>query len=243
MIINKNHIVLLAVFIAIVGISSGYLVFYNENNQEEFPVEFSEVIKLPEPLTNGKISVEQAIQQRRSVRDFTEESLKLEEVSQILWAAQGITEQNRGYRSAPSAGATYPLDLYLVVKKDGVIGLKEGVYLYNPFEHKLENILKEDLSLNIKNAALGQSFIGDAPINIVITGVYDRTTSRYGERGKRYVHMEVGHVGQNIYLQAESLGLGTVVVGAFDDRAIKEILNLPQSNEPFYIIPVGNPKN
>ncbi len=241
MIQKKNFIALLAAFIAIVAIASGCLNLYNENREEEFPNEFSELIKLPEPLTTGKISVEQAIQERRSVRNFTDKPLNLEEVSQILWAGQGITDQTRDFRSAPSAGATYPLDLYLVIKKDGVIGLKEGVYIYDPVEHKLEQILKGDLNIDLKNAALGQSFIGDAPINIVVTGVYERTTSRYGERGERYVYMEVGHVGQNIYLQAESLGLGTVVVGAFHERNVKDILNLPSNSEPFYIIPVGHP--
>lgn len=199
----------------------------------------SGILVLPIPALKGTVSVEEAIKLRRSVRKYSSEPLTIQEVSQLLWAAQGITDPNTGFRAAPSAGATYPLEVYLIVGKNGVTGLEEGVYRYIPHGHKLEQTLKEDVRPKLVLAALGQDFIGKAPINIVITAVYERTTYRYGERGIRYVHMEVGHVGQNLHLQGVALGLGMVMVGAFFDDQVHSILNLPKNQKPLYIIPVG----
>lgn len=192
--------------------------------------------KLPEPRHNSGISIEETLLKRRSVRDYTGEPLTLPEVSQLLWAAQGITDP-RGLRTAPSAGATYPLETYVVV--GDVENLAQGVYRYHLPKQELVKVLDGDLRTELAAAALGQSWVREGAINIVFTAIYERTTRRYGDRGIRYVHMEVGHAGQNVYLQAVALGLGTVVIGAFRDDQVKEILNLPQDEHPLYIMPVG----
>lgn len=197
-------------------------------------------IKLPEPNKIGKMSVEEAIGKRRSIRDYSDEPLTLKEISQILWAAQGITDPVRKFRSAPSAGATYPLEIYVVVKKNGVRELPEGVYHYNPYTHSVEIVKKGDFSYELYKACLNQEWILKAPVNIVITAVYERTTKRYGERGIRYVHMEAGHVGQNIYLQATALNLGTVAVGAFYDERVEEIVNAKPNERALYVFPLGH---
>ncbi|MEM1575306.1 MAG: SagB/ThcOx family dehydrogenase [Nitrososphaerota archaeon] len=200
------------------------------------------VINLPEPKIKGEMSVEEALAKRRSIREYTPEPLNLEQVSQLLWAAQGITEPRLGFRTAPSAGATYPLEIYLVVGENGVKELEAGIYKYNPREHNIVLLLKGDFRKELMGAGLGQTWIGEAPINIVIVAIYERTTARYGERGIRYVHMEAGHVGQNIYLQATALKLGTVVIGAFYDEEVQKVLNLPKEEKPLYIMPVGYPR-
>ncbi len=194
---------------------------------------------LPLPKLRGIMSVEEAIARRRSVRRYLDAPLELDEVSQLLWSAQGITDIKRGFRAAPSAGATYPLELYLLVKEGGVKGLEAGIYKYDPNRHSLKLVRSGDFSRELCSAALKQEWVLEAPINIIITAVYERTTHRYGERGIRYVHIEVGHVGQNIYLQATALNLGTVVVGAFYDEEVREIIAAPDGEAPLYIIPVG----
>jgi SagB-type dehydrogenase family enzyme len=178
--------------------------------------------------------VEEALLKRRSIRSYKNESLSLEEVSQLLWSAQGETT-SWGERTAPSAGATYPLEIYLVA--GDVEGLDSGLYHYNPSNHSLILVKEGDLRRELAHAALDQYMIARAPITIVICAEFKRTTGRYGERGIRYVLMEVGHVGQNIHLQAEALNLGTVVIGAFYDEDVKEILGVKE--EPLYLMPVG----
>ncbi len=191
-------------------------------------------IPLPEPQLKGKISLEETISQRRSKRRYRPQELTLEQISQLLWSAQGITDEGGGFRSAPSAGALYPMEIYLLNK--------DGLFHYLPEEHKLERASQDDLRRELAAAAWGQSFIAQAPVDIVIAAVYERVTSRYGARGSRYTDIEVGHIAQNIHLQAVALGLGSVPVGAFDDRAVKELLKLPKEEQPLYIIPVGYPK-
>lgn len=176
---------------------------------------------------------------RRSIRDFQDIPLSLEQISQLLWAGQGITEGFK--RAAPSAGATYPLTLYVAVGDKGVTGLSSGVYEYIPRTHSLVVVKEGDFRQRIAAACLNQLFIQEAPVTIVIAAEYEKTTSRYGERGKRYVHMEAGHVGENIYLQAVALELGTVVVGAFQDIDLKQVLDLPEELVPLYVMPVGHP--
>ena len=193
-------------------------------------------IDLPQPRFDSNISLEQALLQRRSVRDYTGEPLTFQEVSQLLWAAQGITDPI-GFRTAPSAGGTYPLEIYLVV--GDVKDFHAGIYRYQPVGHKLIKILDGDMTMELYTAALEQVWVKEGAINIVITAVYERTTGKYGERGIRYVHMEAGHAAQNVYLQAVALNLGTVSIGAFHDNLVKEILNLDQQEEPLYIMPVG----
>jgi len=181
------------------------------------------------------MSVEEALFRRRSVREYSPQSLTLEEVSQLLWATQGVTSSQRGFRTAPSAGATFPMEIYLVVSR--VDGLASGLYRYDPYENSVQMEVEGDLSRKLARAALDQYWVSEAAVNLVIAAVYERTTMRYGERGIRYVHMEAGHIGQNVYLQAEALGLGTVVVGAFHDEQVKKVLKIKE--EPLYIMPVG----
>jgi SagB-type dehydrogenase family enzyme len=200
------------------------------------PVTPETEVKLPEPRYDSDVSIEETLLKRRSVRDYTGESLTLPEVSQLLWADQGITDP-RGLRTAPSAGATYPLETYVVV--GDVENLTKGVYRFHLPHYKLVKVLDGDLRTELAAAALGQRWVKQGAINIVFTAIYERTTGRYGDRGIRYVHMEVGHLGQNVHLQAVALGLGTVVIGAFRDDQVKEILNLPKDEQPLYIMPVG----
>ena len=198
-------------------------------------------ILLPDPRLKGEMSLEEAILERRSRRDFRDSSLTLGEISQVLWAAQGITDE-AGHRAAPSAGALYPLDLYLVVGKEGVEGLSEGVYHYLPQSHSLEPTLEGDVRQTLAQLSVQQMFIAEAPLSLLITAEYERTTGKYGDRGVRYVHMEAGHVGQNVYLQAEALGLGMVTIGAFQDEEISEASDLPPSYRPLYVMPIGHPE-
>ncbi len=193
-----------------------------------------EEVELPEPRHDSEFSLERAISKRRSIRAYQDEPLTLSEVSQLLWAAQGITDP-RGFRTAPSAGALYPIELYLVV--GNVEGLEKGVYKYDPHRHKLLKVADGDRRAELAGAALGQRWVREGAIDLVITAVYGRTTWRYGDRGIRYVQMEAGHVAQNVHLQATCLGLGTVPVGAFYDDEVKEILGLEE--DPLYIMPVG----
>jgi SagB-type dehydrogenase family enzyme len=197
----------------------------------------SNILKLPKPRTKGLVSVEEAIAVRRSVREFSPTPISLEDLSQLLWAAQGVTEPESGGRSAPSAGATYPLEIFVFVKQGGVKEVEAGVYRYRPLDHSLIKVASEDRVRALMEAALYQEFICEAAVNIVIAARYERTTARYGGRGVRYVHIEVGHVGQNISLEAVSLGLGSVMVGAFNDSLVKKLID--EAAEPVYIIPIG----
>jgi SagB-type dehydrogenase family enzyme len=242
---QRRNFIKFAILVAIAAIISAILSFLSIRfgptklaPEKEVKIE-KEIIKLPPPKLKGEISVEEAILRRRSRRRYLEEPLRIEDLSNLLWSAQAITDPVNKFRAAPSAGATYPLEVYVTIKRDGVTGLAEGLYRYNPFEHILEKQFSGDLSDDLSFTALGQEWVKEAPINIVLVAVYERTTRRYGERGIRYVHMEVGHVGENIYLQAESLGLGTVVIGAFYDEQVKKLLKLPEDQKPLYIIPVG----
>jgi len=181
----------------------------------------------------GEVSLEEAIANRRSVREFTEEPLSLEEISQLLWAAQGITDP-RGLRAAPSAGALYPLELYVAVA--------EAVYHYLPRGHVLQVLWEEDLRGELWQAGLRQGALQEAPAIFVVTGVYQRTEAKYGERAERYVKLEAGHAAQNILLQAVALELGAVPIGAFYDDQVQAALALPLDHQPLYLIPVGHPE-
>ncbi len=194
-------------------------------------------IQLPAPRLEGEVSVEEAIASRRSIRSYANSPLTLQELSQLLWAAQGITDPARGFRSAPSAGATYPLTVFAAVSEGGVLGLEPGIYEYLPEHHALRLVRRGDFSQELAEAALGQAWVREAPVCLVIAADYSRTTRVYGERGVRYVHMEAGHVGENIYLQATAMDLGMVAVGAFHDGDVAEILRVELS--PLYIFPVG----
>jgi SagB-type dehydrogenase family enzyme len=190
-----------------------------------------ETIKLPMPKTVGKMTLEESLYHRRSERSFTNAYLKDEQISQLLWAAQGITDPNWGFRTTPSAGSVYPLELYLVKP--------EGVYHYIPNSHTLELHLKGDKRPSLVRASLGQAYIGEASACIIITAVYDRTREKFGQRSDRYVMMEAGHAAQNILLEATAMGLGVISVGSFWDDVVISTLNLPYGYEPLYIIPIG----
>jgi SagB-type dehydrogenase family enzyme len=196
----------------------------------------SENIPLPEPVYSGNTSLEQLLQQRRSVRNYRAVPLQLSEISQLLWSAQGITHP-QGFRTAPSAGALYPLELYVVA--GDVDGLEAGIYHYQAKSHRLTRTGSGDLRSRLAQCTLEQSWIGDAAAVVVFAAAYERTTRKYDERGERYVHMEVGHAAQNLFLQAEALGLDTVVVGAFRDHALAELLQLPDDVQPLMLMPVG----
>ena len=193
-------------------------------------------LALPTPRFESQTSIEEALQSRRSVRTYSPEPLTLVEVSQLLWSAQGLTHPN-GLRTAPSAGALYPLDIYLLA--GNVTGLPAGLYHYQPRDHKLIQIGTGDKRQDLFEAALQQAPVRDAPVVFVISAVYERTTGKYGQRGIRYVHMEVGHAAQNVYLQAESLGLGTVFIGAFYEDEVKAILQISEEETPLGLMPVG----
>jgi SagB-type dehydrogenase family enzyme len=193
-------------------------------------------IPLPKPRTEGPLSVERALLVRRSLRSYSRSTLTLEETAQLLWAAQGITAGG-GYRTAPSAGALYPLEAYLCAGR--VDRLPAGVYKYRPDRHDLLRLADGDARSELASAALGQSWVRDAPLTIALAAVFRRITGRYQQRGIRYAWMEAGHAAQNVLLQAVALGLGGVPVGAFDDRGVQRILRMSSEEEPLYLIPVG----
>jgi len=202
-------------------------------------------IYLPSPSQKGDVSLEETIAKRRSIRHFTSEAISQLQLSQILWAAQGITDTRLKYRSAPSAGATYPLEIFVVCGRNGIEDIADGIYHYHIDSHSLALRYSGDVRLELAKAALDQEYIYEAPVDIIICAVYSRTLVGYGDRGERYVHIEVGHAGQNIYLQATALGLATVAIGAFDDERVGKVLGLDKEYkplsimEPLYIMPVG----
>jgi len=197
------------------------------------------VMKLPQPKTEGTVSVERAIKQRRTIRAYDPQVLHLDQLSQLLWSAQGITGRNGFKRAAPSAGALYPMDVYAVVGQDSVEQIEAGVYHYQSKGHMLSQVTKQDLRNRFARAALLQMWMVKAPVNLVITAEYSRVTGKYGKRGVRYALIEAGHIGQNLFLQAEALGLKAGIVGAFHDKELVEIMKLPRSHEPLLIMPIG----
>ena len=209
------------------------------------------IIKLPSPQLKGKVSLEETVLRRRAVRRYRRDPLDLSQLGQILWSAQGITG-TREFRAAPSAGATYPLEIFVLVGKQGVIdnevpmrsgqapeALQAGIYHYEEDSYSLSLHKPADLRPDLARAALDQEFIIDAPVDIVICALYHRTSYRYGRRGERYVHIEVGHVGENIHLQAVALGLATVEIGAFNDEEVRKVLGVEEQIKPLYIMPLG----
>lgn len=195
-------------------------------------VEPVEVIDLPPPRRDGDMSLEKALHERRSVRSFTDEPLTMEQISQLLWAAQGITGKPE-LRTAPSAGAKYPLEVYLLTRRE--------LLHYLPRGHRVEVLRREDLIPAVARAST-QDFVAECPAMIVITAVHARVQAKYSERFVRYVRLESGHAAQNIVLQAVSLGLGAVTVGGFRDRVVTKALGLPNDRAPEYLIPIGHPR-
>lgn len=204
------------------------------------PVSDNIGITLPEPMHDSDVSLEQALLARRSIRTYSEGPLTLKELGQLLWAAQGITDPS-GKRTAPSSGALYPLEVYVVV--GNVEGVSPAVYKYKPASHTLVKVLDGDRRESLSKAAGGQKSVSQGALDIVITAVYERVTRQYGERGIRYVQLEAGHAAQNVCLQVAALKLGTVTVGSFDDGDVKKVLGAADDEEPLYIIPVGRTGN
>jgi len=214
------------------------------------PDKQSGLIPLPEPELKGNVSVESALQSRRSIRQYKDTSISIKMLGQILWAAQGITEKHPsppgfwggrdwpgGLRTAPSAGALYPLDIYIAA--GNIEDLPPGIYHYLPGKHALEQKAEGDHRRALSRAALGQSPVREGAAVLIISGVYARCAAKYGDRAPRYTHIETGHVGQNIYLQAESMGLGTVMVGAFKDKQVQSVLGLGKDKIPLALMPIG----
>ena len=194
--------------------------------------EVLEIVDLPAVDRTGSVSLEEALAARESIRDFADRPLTLDEIGQLLWAAQGVT-RSAGGRTNPSAGGLYPLEVYLVTES--------GLFHYLPDGHRAERLAEADLRTRLSRAAVGQEAVRQAPAVLVVCGVFARTEERYGDRATRYVHLEAGHVGQSLLLQAVALGLGGVPIGAFDDDAVRTLLGLPSDHEPLYLIPIGHP--
>jgi SagB-type dehydrogenase family enzyme len=189
-------------------------------------------LKLNKPIMKGKVSIEECIYRRESIRHFQDKIIEFEKISQLLWAAQG---KKGNKRTVPSAGATYPLEIYCIIKD-------EGLFRYNYAKHNLELITGESLAYKLALASWDQEFIAEAYLNIIICADFARTTLHYGERGERYVFIDVGHAAQQVHLEATALSLGSVPVGAFEDEKVKKVLNLPKNIDPIYIIPIGYPR-
>lgn len=203
------------------------------------------MIRLPDPLEEKGGMLTQAMTLRKSVRRFSDRQLSLEQVSYILWACQGRRQpggRSEG-RTVPSAGATYPLEVFFVCGDRCVAGLETGTYAYLPDHHALDQTSRADVRPQLAAACLSQKCVAEAPASVVIGADYARTGSVYGERGVRYVHIEAGHAGQNVCLACAVLGLGTVAVGAFNDESVARTLELPLRVDPIYVMPVGRPKS
>jgi SagB-type dehydrogenase family enzyme len=236
---SRNGKIILIILIILLGVVIAYLIWPAPQQTESRTV--IGTISLPSHV-KGNLSVEQAIQDRRSIRHYTGESLTLPDVSQLMWAAQGITDKTHNLRAAPSAGQVYPLEVYIVVGKGGVTGLNEGVYHYNPFNHSLEKTSKRDVRSDLSQAANGQPWVKEAPVDIVITGNYNKMIAKYKDEtlSTRFVNLEAGHVGENIYLEAGARGLVTVALGSFKDDQVHKIIGLPDNENTVYIFPVGH---
>ena len=197
-----------------------------------------EAIVLPAPTVHSTLSVEAALMSRQSVRSYTQQALSLDIAGQLLWAAQGVTS-SRGRRTAPSAGALYPLEIDLVA--GDVANLAAGVYRYQPDAHALQPRIRGDLRDDLRSAAIHQHELRDGRAVIVISAVYARTAAKYRGRAERYVHMEAGHAAENVCLQVRALELGTVVIGAFDDPGVIKVLELAENEAPLVLLPIGYP--
>ena len=207
----------------------------------------STVYYLPAPSIKGEVSVEESLNSRRSRRSFLPDGVTEKDLSQILWAAYGVTKPSTnpnikgGLRTAPSAGARYPLEIYAVI--GNIPGIDPGFYKYDASAHKIVLVIPGDLRKELTAASLNQKMIQDAPFSIFYSAVYSRITDRYGDRGReRYVCMDLGHSAQNVYLQAEALKLGTCAIGAFNDEMVKNVLKVKEPEVPLYIMPIGKAK-
>lgn len=238
---SRKGKIILIILIILLGITIAYLVWPQPTTANGQRTVIS-TVSLPNPVIHGNMSVEQAIQNRRSVRHYTNQSLTLQDVSQLMWAAQGITDKAQNLRSVPSGGQVYPLEVYIIVGNGGVTGLSEGVYHYNPYNNTLEKTSQSDARSDLSQAANGQAWVKEAPVDIVITGDYNKMVAKYKDETlcTRFVNLEAGHAGENIYLEAEARGLVTVALGSFKDDQVHTVLGLPDNENTIYIYPVGH---
>ncbi|MEM2390155.1 MAG: SagB/ThcOx family dehydrogenase [Ignisphaera sp.] len=258
-------LLLIVVAIGITAVANVLITRFSDIEKEKVPIGVSDkdkaatpvkvnisiidgVILLPYPMIRKNVlSTEEAIAFRRSVREYQNMPISIEQLSQLLWATYGVSETRHGLKTTPSAGATYPLEMYIVVGEEKVTlpdasALQAGVYKYDPYTHSLRLVRAGNFMEELSKAAVNQRWVKEAAVNIVICAAYERTTRVYGERGYRYVYMEVGHAGQNIYLEATALNLGAVVIGAFHDDWVKSIVNADENEHPLYIVSVGVPR-
>lgn len=187
------------------------------------------------------MSAEEAIRRRRSVREYLRKPITLKQLSQVLWAAQGITDVQSGHRAAPSPGAKYTLELYVFTRKGGVTELPAGVYHYEPASHSLGRVKTGDCTLSLQSASGEQEQVGQAAAIIALTGVFERATPKYGERGVQYAIQESGSAGENIYIESTAIGLGTVMMGAFDDGQVAQLIGTGIGEKPLLLMPLGVP--
>jgi len=189
--------------------------------------------KLPAAGAKGKLSLEEAIKTRRSRRAYKSGPLVLKTIAQLLWAAQGVTH-SKGLRAAPSAGARYPIELYLACEK--------GLFHYQPKGHGLRKLSSQDLRNELaSDPGIPQAFIAHAPAVFVFAVERTRTCERYGARGERYICLDVGHAAENLCLQAAALGLASCPIAAFDDNYMTRTLSLPEGQQVIYLVTVGEP--
>ena len=236
-------IVLLFIALNISGGCSGEISLPGnaEENDKELPnnAENLENAETLPALQIDEDSVAEALYERISTRSFSGEAIDLSDAASLLWAAGGlnIDGETGPTRTSPSAGGAYPLDFYLVA--GNVEDLAPGIYRYDYLNHDLDLVIGEDRRGQLAEAALGQSFIAEAPASIVFVAYFERSTGRYGERGERYVYMDTGYASQSVHLLAVELGLGTVAVGAFDDGEVAAVLET--DGAPLKIMPIGRP--
>lgn len=199
----------------------------------------SATVALPKPRTSGRMSVEEAILKRRSVRNYLRKPITLAQLSQVLWAAQGITDKESGHRAAPSPGAKYTLELYAFTREGGVTTLPAGVYHYEPAAHRITRVKTGDCTSSLQSAAGEQEQVGQAAATMAITGVFKRATAKYGERGIQYAIQESGSAAENIYIESTALGLGTVMIGSFDDAQVGQLIGVAKDEKPLLLMPLG----
>jgi SagB-type dehydrogenase family enzyme len=232
--IRRRWIALFTVLLFVVTCAvAAIVVFPRGGGEDSSDVEGEPMMRLPLPAREGGMTVSEALARRRSLREFSPRSLDPRLIGQLCWAAQGITDDAQGFRTAPSAGALYPITVFTVDH--------EAIREYDPRTHSLRQVLAGDVRRSLQTAAHDQSWVGAAPLCLVIAMDVDKTAAKYGERAERYCLLEAGHIAENVLLQATALGLGGVPVGAFDDAKVSAILRLPTRLRPVYLLPLGHP--
>jgi SagB-type dehydrogenase family enzyme len=203
-------------------------------------IQAMDIIKLPEPKDKKVVYLDELLNKRYSIRTFKQKPISIDDLSYILWCSYGFKKD--GGRVVPSAGALYPLDIYIIagsIEGERNMGIIPGIYHYLPDKHQIELIKKGDIRKDVANASLSQMWMASAPCMIAITCEYKRITSKYRDRGIRYAHMEAGNVSQNIFLATFNTGLGCGIVGAFNDDLVKTVMGINRMREPLLIMPIG----